>query len=302
MDMRYKLIIAFLLSTTLLKAQQSLLVDEISIAAKELAISALGDSILRGSNDSIRVNANNDFTARFKNLLQSPNTFDYAFDSLKNVSKLKSDDNLIRIYTWILPTDSGRHYQYFGFVQYRNSKLKTFKTTTLIDAAPDSTGFLKKTFKPDTWYGALYYKIITVKNNDQTYYTLLGWKGNTLLTTKKVIDILYIKNNNLLFGAPILQNDKKMQSRIVFEFNAQTSMLLHWDERNHKIIYDYLGPANEAGSKMPETYGATMIYDALNWKKGKWNYAHDIDIRNEEDSEKPGYTKSKKRNYYTPEK
>lgn len=300
--MKFKFVIILLLGTFPLKAQQSLLVDEQSIAAKEMVISQLGDSILRGSTDEVRTAANSNFNSQLSNILQSPNTFDFAFDSLKNVSKLTSDDGLIRIYTWILPTDSGRQFKYFGFIQYRNSKLKTFKTIPIIDAAIDTTGYLKKTMKPDNWYGALYYKIITVKNKDQTYYTLLGWKGNNRMSTKKVIDVLFIKNNNLLFGTPVLQYEKKMQSRIVFEFNAQTSMLLHWDEKDHRIVFDYLGPVNEASTKMPETYGATMIYDALNWKKGKWNYVHDIDIRNEEDSEKAGFTKSKKRTYYTPEK
>ena len=300
--MKFKLLTLCFFSTFWLKAQQSLLVDEQSIAAKELGISQLGDSILRGSTDAVRTAANSDFTTRLKNILQSPNTFDYGFDSLKNVSKIKSDDGLVRVYTWILPTDSGRQYRYFGFVQYRNSKLKIFTTTALNDAAADTAGFLKKTLKPDNWYGALYYKMVTVKNGDQSYYTLLGWKGNNMLSTKKVVDVLYIKNKNLLFGAPILQYEKKTQSRIVFEFNAQSSMLLHWDESGHRIVFDYLGPANEAGTKMPETYGATMVYDALAWKKGKWNYTHDIDIRNDEDSEKAGFTKSKKRSYYTPEK
>lgn len=300
--MNFKPFIFLLLINFSVNAQQSLLVDAQSISIKELAISQLGDSILKGSNDVIRIQSNTDFTARFKNLLQSPNTFNYPFDSLKNVSKLKSDDGLMRIYTWILPTDSGRQYKFYGFVQLHNSKTKMYKTYELNDAAIDTIGFLKKTLKPDNWYGALYYKIIAVKNQDQTYYTLLGWKGNNLLTTKKVIDVVYIKNNNLLFGAPILQYEKKMQSRIVFEFNAQTSMLLHWDEKHNNIIFDYLSSTSTAAVKMPETYGATMLYDALKWKKGKWNYKHDIDIRNDEDSEKAGFTKSKTRQYYIPEK
>ncbi len=300
--MNFKLVIFLILINFAANGQQSLLVDQQSIALKELDISQLGDSILRGSTDELRIQSNTDFTARFKNILQSPNTFDYPFDSLKNVSKLKSDDGLVRIYTWILPTDSGTQYKFYGFVQIHNNKTKVYKTFELNGAATDTLGFLKKTFKPDNWYGALYYKIITVKNKDQTYYTLLGWKGNNMLTTKKVIDILYIKNNNLFLGAPILQYEKKLQSRIIFEFSAQTSMLLHWDEKHNTIVFDYLGSTSTAAVKMPETYGATMIYDALKWKKGKWNYTHDIDIRNDEDSEKAGFTKSKTRQYYNPEK
>ena len=36
----------------------------------------------------------------------------------------------------------------------------------------------------NSWFGALYYKIIPVVKN-KTYYTLLGWDGNDMFSNKK---------------------------------------------------------------------------------------------------------------------
>ena len=283
-------------------AQQLMLLDEQSIRIKEEQLKLYGDSILKGSHDSVRISACNNLRFEMKNVLQSPNTFNYSFDSIKNVSKIISDDGNVRIYTWILPTDSGSKYQYYGFIQYRNTKKKIFKVIELQEAQIDSALLLKKQLKADQWYGALYYKIIETKNKKTTYYTLLGWKGNNKQTTKKVIDVLTFNNNEAQFGVPILQFEKKTQLRIIFEFNAEVSMLLHWDENIHKIVFDHLAPSNPAFKNQKQSYGPDLTYDALQWKKGKWNYFHDIDVRNEDDSNKPGFTDKKKREFYNPPK
>ena len=45
------------------------------------------------------------------------------------------------------------------------------------------------------WYGAQYYKIIPVYTDQNPYYVLLGWKGNTVKANKKVIEVLSFKND-----------------------------------------------------------------------------------------------------------
>ncbi|MEO8146213.1 MAG: hypothetical protein ABI723_01185 [Bacteroidia bacterium] len=285
-----------------INAQQTLLVDEQSIRLKEEQIKSLGDSILKGTTDEIRVNANNELKSELKMLLQSPNTFNYSFDSLKNISKVKSDDDRVRIFTWILPTDTGTHYSYCGLIQYRNPKKKIFKLIELKEDEIDSASLLKKSFKADKWFGALYYKIIETKNKKTVYYTLLGWKGNNKQTTKKVIDVLTFNNDEAQLGAPVLQFEKHIQSRIVFEYNAEVSMLLHWDEHNHAIVFDHLAPANIAFKNQMQTYGPNFQYDELKWRKGKWNYAHDVDVRNSNDVTKEPAPNKKKREFYAPEK
>lgn len=300
--MKSVILFFFVFASSSLFAQQTLLVDDRSIKNNEQSIKHLGDSILKGSTDSIRIACNTDLKNELKNMLQSPNTFNYPFDSLKNISKIKSDDGRVRIYTWILPTDSGSRYQFFGFIQYSNPKKKIFKLIELNESVTDTLTVLKKSLTADNWFGALYYKIVEVKNKETVYYTLLGWKGNDTKTTKKIIDVLTFKNDVAVFGAPILQYERKMQNRIVFEYNAQTSMLLHWDEKINQIVFDYLAPANAAFKNQMQTYGATFVYDGLKWNKGKWNYTHDVNAENSNNTDKDGFTKKKNREFYNPEK
>ena len=68
------------------------------------------------------------------------------------------------------------------------------------------------------WYGARYYEIVPlIVSGQNTSYVLLGWKGNTNKTSKKVIEVLSFKNDELQFGKTIFQGPKntEVKNRIV---------------------------------------------------------------------------------------
>lgn len=160
---------------------------------------------------------------------------------------------------------------------------------------------IKKTVKAANWPSAIYYKIIETKDKSKTYYTLLGWHGHNQGTTRKIIDVLTFKNNEPVFGAAIFKLTNTTQYRMLYEFNANSSMLLHYDAAEKKIVFDHLAAIN--GFKNDKSsYGATLIYDAFNWKKGQWHYMHDIDVRNKQAPANNQKTNQKKRDFYTPPK
>jgi hypothetical protein len=65
------------------------------------------------------------------------------------------------------------------------------------------------------WYGAQYYKIIRVAAATP-YYVLLGWKGNNVKSTKKVIEVLsFDKEDKPNLGMPVFNGTRK---RVVFEY------------------------------------------------------------------------------------
>jgi hypothetical protein len=69
----------------------------------------------------------------------------------------------------------------------------------------------------------------------------------------------------------------------MFEYSADVSMSLKYNEKRNQIIYSHLGPRKEGPSLegLPQFYGPDGSYDALELKKNKWITVEDVDIRNE---------------------
>ena len=76
-----------------------------------------GDSILRAGSDSSRQAHHLQFKQQLDSLLSQPQSFEYSFDRVKNLSVLTSDDKKLRIYSWMLPTKNGMSFDFFGYVQ-----------------------------------------------------------------------------------------------------------------------------------------------------------------------------------------
>lgn len=228
--------------------------------------------------DVNKVEYNDQIIKFFKELLIDENSFTYPFNSLKNIGVINSDNGKLRIITWNLPFNDRTH-KYFGFVQYKKSK-KNYRFYELNDNS-------EKIKKPEyailnnkNWYGALYYKIIIKKDKGNVYYTLLGADLNTLLTKKKIIEILYFdKNESPVFGKKVFKNKTTPVSRVIFEFNAQTNMTLTYDEEKEMIIYDHLSPSRPSLKGQFEFYGSDFSYEGLKFERGIWNAYSDIDVR-----------------------
>lgn len=248
----------------------------------ELMLRVLGDSITKGSNDLSREAAISEFNARFFDLLADPATFDYPFDSIKTVSKVKSADGKVRIYSWIQQSRTTGNYKYFGVVQKKDLKTGKIKVIGLVELKSATHDAENIEFKADTWFGAVYYDIIEKKSGKNTYYYLLGWHGNDRLTNKKVIDVLFFDPwDNITFGAPVFSDEsKKLKYRIIFEFSAQAVMLLRYEKSKKMIVFDHLSPTSPSAKGQFQYYGPDFTYDGFYFKKGIWYYRKNLDLRN----------------------
>lgn len=122
------------------------------------------------------------------------------------------------------------------------------------------------------WYGARYYDIIPVTFPAKTpYYILLGWKGNSAKTTKKVIEILSFDNGGPIFGKNIFEMPKNIapRNRIVFEYNKQNTMTLIHNKSLNMIVFDHLAPYEPNMVGNFEYYGSDLSFDgyAINYQK-----------------------------------
>lgn len=246
----------------------------------EDSLKDLSYKIVNAQDEIIRQNATFTFIRTLVAALKIPNSYFFPFDSVKSISILRSDDNRFRIFTWHLRSDDGT-YRYYGAIQVNNKeKLELYP---LFDYSNQINNPEDTLLTKDTWYGAHYYDIITVTQDKKIKkYILLGWKGNSLKTTKKVIDVLsFTKEGNPEFGADFFVLKNKKPKRIIFEYNAQTSMMLRYLDHKKWIVYDHLAPPNNANIGQYEVYGPDLSYDGLKYKKGKWILMEKLDLRNE---------------------
>lgn len=211
--------------------------------------------------------------------LESEESFDYNFGSLKHVGIITSPDENLRIITWNLPYNDHTH-RYYGFIQYKKSRNKT-----LLFELNDQSDFMEKpeyrVLSHQNWFGALYYRIIENKYRGTVYYTLLGADLNDLFTKKKIIEVLYFNSEDQpVFGKQVFKNKLEQVNRVIFEYSAQADMALNYDREKEMIVFDHLSPSKPSLTGQLEFYGPDFSYDGLKFERGIWNLYPDIDVRN----------------------
>ncbi len=260
-----------LLGSQLTSADTTLFVEGIRLINRQM------NEIALLTDDSKKTQVNEKIKQQLSQLLSLPGSFEYPFDSLRHIGVVYPPDSTFRIFTWNLSFRDGT-YRHYGILQRKEGL-----PVTLTDRAPAIVHPTDTVTGPETWYGALYYRILKNKWKNRTYYTLLGLSLHNSLTNRKVIDVLtFDRKGRIRFGAPLFDLDGKTLYRIIFEFNAHISMLLHYDDRMGMIVYDHLSPARPELKGLPQYYGPDSSYDGFFFYKGKWRLREDLDVRNEE--------------------
>jgi hypothetical protein len=156
--------------------------------------------VFYSKDDSIKVKSNKQFIDVWEEVLLNNLSFEFPFDSLKDVARLTSPDKKFRIINWDLNRKDGSHF-YFGFIQVQTEKGK-FELYKLQDRSGTIKSPETHTGDHTKWFGMLYYKIIPCDD----YYALLAWDGNDKLTCRKFIDVLSFKDNaEPVFGKDVFK-------------------------------------------------------------------------------------------------
>jgi hypothetical protein len=209
-----------------------------------------------------------------------PGSFEYPFDSLKTLGKIKSQDQKIRIYTWNFPDISGTN-TYYGFLQRNAGKSVGFRVFQLTDKRAQITDPVMTTLTPDNWYGCLVYGIIEKNISGTTFYTLLGYNPENLFISKKIIDVLWFNDRDEpVFGKAVFHYQSRMQNRILFEYSAKVNMSLLWNEKMNMIVFDHLSPSKPSYTGNYQYYGPDFTYDGFRFDPGIWEHVTDINSRN----------------------
>lgn len=266
-------------------------------AYEHALLNSIGDSIIKGSTDNVRLESSRLLDEKLFSMLSAPESFAKNFDSVKAISTLYSPDKKFRFYQWVLPELATNSYKLFGFLQLYDKKKNKVSLFRLTDSGIEKFEAMEKKLTPQKCYNAVYYQIIPKKYKRKTYYTLLGWRGNNLLTTIKVIDILTLEGNSPSFGAKIFEagnyqlayGNIQNKYRIIFEFNAQAVMSLRYEEKKRMIVYDHLSAPKSSLKGLEQFMGPDFSYDAFKWKKGKWRGQTDLDMKNQTSQDKKDF-------------
>ncbi len=209
--------------------------------------------------------------------LKREGSFEYPFDSLKNdVCQVVSPDGRVRIFTWFAVGDAG-DYHYYGYLQYHDKQAKKVRLFELTDNGAQLESYDNQTFTPQNWRGMLYYGIVERKHQGEVIYTLLGWDGCGLYTTRKIIEPLtFTEKGQPRFGKSVIKVGRKKMKRLVFEYNKRATMMIQYDENLDLIVLDHLAVMGTQDTSNPMFFAPDMSYDALKFEDGIWFYQSNI--------------------------
>lgn len=270
------------------QADESGRIKQIKIYEDSLKV--LGNKFINDDEELERVNANHAFIKLLVSALKTPNSFFFPFDSVKSISIVNSPDKRFRIISWPIIFDDGS-YRFYGAIQINTGgNLKMFPLNDYSASLKNPQDTITNNLK---WLGAEYYRIIPVNSTDP-YYVLLGWKGNTIKSTKKVIEVLSFKDDKPVLGLPVFDENGKVHKRVVFEYSRQVSMLLRYVPDQKLIVFDHLSPPDPKLKSQKDTYGPDLTYDGYRLENGKWVFRENLDMRNVPENHDEEYTDPKK--------
>ena len=301
---------AILSAAMFTSAQQKADTSFAALRDAEARIQALQKKTFHSRSETERFEGNRELLHEWDRIVNDKRLLSYDF-RLKDISIIRPPDNSFLLITWNIPKDDGSH-TFFGYLLssraitrkkslFRKETTLEFSSYKLLDRSPTIRSPENHVGGPDKWFGMLYTAVIPCDG----YFTLIGWDGNTRLTTRKFVDVLSFRTNgDPVFGKDVFRIPRKNPRRYMFEYSSDVTMSVRYDERSNRIIYSHLASHRDDPllEGQYQFYGPDGSYDALVMRKDKWEIEEDIDARNDRskkdnewnDPRRPGKKKQKK--------
>jgi len=273
--MKFSCLLSLLIFLQLSTFAQQIQKEELRILkSKEDSMTKNAIEILQGENTADRFMADSAFTKMLVRALKTKNSFYYPFDSLFTISKLYAPDSSFKIFTWQLMIDENKTWQH-GAIQMKTADgslklIPLFDKSDYIENIEDTIG------NNFSWIGAVYYKIVLNKRNNENYYTLLGYDENDISSNRKIIELLHFENGVPIFGGKCFSvpddNIKpKIHARFIMEYKKEAGPRLTYDDELGMIIMEHLISASNEPNKKSTLIG-DGDYEGFKWLNGKWIY------------------------------
>jgi len=234
-------------------------------------INLIFEKISNEENDSVKFVLNDSIKTILTDFFEDEKSFSADFKQVKYIGKITSKDHLVNIYTWDILLENSVLFN--CFVQQKNGKIDFLSQKDCYKPTENQT------ISPNNWYGALYYRIVPFKRNDKTYYVLAGYGRYQPSTKIKVLDVLDLHNDTLLFGHPVfLKNNKIANSRVVFEYDANSTMFLEYNEKKSRFEFDHLEPMRVEDEEVLSFAPDTAI-DGYKLEGNYWKFIDEVKIK-----------------------
>lgn len=258
-----------------------------SIKQVEKELSKLAHTVLNDDSTDLKIEVNKQFITRLTQLLKRPESYNYPFDSLKTVSRLKPEDDAFRIFTWyFVDREAGAYYAenahyYFGLVQRKHvdpSGKTHYLVLPLIEMDRVPKNFESVVTDNFAWFGSLYYQpkhTNFIPAYDGFYYKLEPKKGSVEVDRQekelgvtftpgkvtgrqlKVMDKLSYSNHERV--------KKDIRYYVLTGWNG-------WDNKGNYKVMDILSFDEADSSKV--NFGAPIIYfDAIPKARALFKYS-----------------------------
>ncbi len=250
-----------------------------------LDLVALGESVMYSETAEQRDSAHAAFFVLLKDVVaDAEDPFRIDFSEVKNLSVLDSDDGSLRVFTWLVPGFPGT--ETFNGMLLRKMGKEDFRIIVLEDFADSLDAPEYRPLTAGQWYGALYYQLHTVKDKNNTYHMLMGYRPHSEKVQQKLIDVIHIDEKGLLrFGAKIFDTPKLMDRvyqrppyRLFFNYSYQAAATFRYRKEEGMIVLDHLSPPDDKPKGVWEFYGPDFSYDGLEFVKGRWVLREDISV------------------------
>jgi len=257
----------------------------------EQKLAYLGERSIMGITQEERLHSNAEFTTLLDSALQTSAGRGLQFKTVRNLSIQTSADNLVSIYTWLIPLKDGSYNHYGILCVNRKSGVEV---VSLQDKSANQDRPEYIWGKPENWYGAIYYDIQFFKHKKNKYYLLFGYRPGDTKIQQKLLEVITIEDDRVKFGAKIFDTpkvfDRKYKQRpyrLVFSYNKKVVASVKWNESQKVIVMDHLSPPDASLMGQWEYYGPDFSYDGLFWEKGKFKLESDIKIKSDVNTVNP---------------
>lgn len=243
-------------------------VDSTGEALQKLAMEIQSDTVIPN-----RFKLDSMVTRNLIQILKLTNSYDFKFDSLKAIQHIEAPDHRFKIFCWQLDLGDGTYRQRAAM------QLPTSNGTLKLLPFFDNSDFIVEPTKGITdrkkWMGAIYYDIILTENNNQKYYTLLGFDENNLTTSRKIIEVLHFENNEPIFGGDFFSYPADETyplapiDRFVFSYKKGSNAFIRYEPIQKQLVLSELA-STENNLKLSATLVPSGNEVYFVWKNGKW--------------------------------
>lgn len=286
------LLVFVLFSLAAAQAQQKILPADLKLLRKkEDSLKTIIKGVMVDSLTAGRMLSDSQFVKTLVRGLQVRNSFYYGFDSVKGIGKVYAPDSSFRIFTWQISFND-YYCRQRGAIQY-NTPDGALKLVPLWDASEFTDMPMDSARTRSNWIGAVYYNIIQTKYNGKNYYTLFGFDGHGVRSTKKWIEVMTFdaKNMPVFGGSPFFsfEEDSVRRSplrRYSIEYKKDASATVNFEPEMGLILVDHLISETDEPDQ-PSTFVPDGDYEGFKWTNGKWVHVDKVFTQKLEDGQAP---------------